>query len=218
MSLDILVYFLFGAFLGIVTGIPIGPVNVAVINSAYRHNLRRAIGVGLGGAMADTAYALLGILLMGHLLASTPWLSPILFFVSGLALIGYGVITVRAPSIDPIASPGQRKSTNNEHLIAGVILGVTLIVLNPAALVTWVVIVGSLPIMTEASHWEGTLAGIGVGSGSFLWFSFVAFLADRGKRLLGNKAIWITRIIGVGLIGYGGYLLVRAAQTAKSVF
>ena len=198
--------------LGIVTGVPIGPVNVAVINSAYRHNLRRAIGVGLGGAVADTIYALLGILLMGHLLARTAWLPPVLFLVSGLVLIAYGVITVRAPAIDPMASVSQRKATNGEHLAAGFVLGVTLIVLNPAALVTWVVIVGSLPIMTEATRWEGTLAGLGVGVGSFLWFSFVAFLADRGKRLLGNKAIWITRTIGVGLIGYGGYLLMRAAQ------
>ena len=39
---------------------PIGPVNVAVIDAAYRHTFRRAIAVGLGGACADCLYSGLG--------------------------------------------------------------------------------------------------------------------------------------------------------------
>ena len=36
-------YFVIGAVIGALTGVPIGPVNVAVIESAYRHRLKRAI-------------------------------------------------------------------------------------------------------------------------------------------------------------------------------
>ena len=49
----VLMFLVFGVVAGAVTGVPIGPVNVAVIDAAYRHTMRRAIGVGLGGAVAD---------------------------------------------------------------------------------------------------------------------------------------------------------------------
>ena len=47
-----LTYFLIGVAIGALTGVPIGPVNVAVIDGAYRHTLRRGMAVGLGGARA----------------------------------------------------------------------------------------------------------------------------------------------------------------------
>ena len=207
-----LVYFFLGALLGVITGVPIGPVNVAVINSAYRHNLRRAVAVGMGGAVADTFYVLLGVLIVGHLLQQHPWVPPILYSVSGIVLIVYGLVTIRAKPVDPLVEADGRPITDAQHVLAGFLLGVTLILLNPAALVTWVFIVGSLPIMMEATRMEGLSVGMGVGVGSFLWFAFVAYLADHGKRILGTRAIWITRVVGVLLVGYGGYLLVRASR------
>ena len=36
-------------------------------------------------------------------------------------------------------------------------------------------------------------------------------LADHGKKLLGGKAVWITRVVGILLIGYGLFSLGRAA-------
>ena len=61
-------FILIGVLAGAATGVPIGPVNVAVIDAAYRHTLRRAMAVGLGGACADFLYASLGV---GGILAAT---------------------------------------------------------------------------------------------------------------------------------------------------
>ena len=58
---------------------------------------------------------------------------------------------------------------------------------------------------------EGLSAVIGVGAGSLAWFTGVAYLADHGKRVLGEKAIWITRVVGVLLVGYGVFSLGRGA-------
>jgi len=55
-------FVLIGIAAGALTGVPIGPVNVAVIDAAYRHTLRRAIMVGAGGACADGLYSALGLL------------------------------------------------------------------------------------------------------------------------------------------------------------
>ena len=205
----VLSYFLIGAAIGAITGIPIGPVNVAVIDTAYRHHLRRAIAVGLGGALADMTYAFLGIVGLGPLLLEYPAVPPVLFSISGVVLMTYGVLTIRAQPVDPTEKLAEGAGQSG-YFWSGFGLGVALIFLNPAAIITWVVIVGSTLAVEDTV--QGTAAALGVGVGSFAWFSFVAYLSDHGKRLLGKNAIWITRIVGILLLGYGGYCIFRAAR------
>jgi len=202
----VITFFLIGMALGAVTGIPIGPVNVAVIDSAYRHNIRRALAVAGGGAVADFAYSMLGIVGVGPLLQRHPIVPPILYAVSGVVLIIYGILTVRAQPVDP--AKNEDRPPESSRVWTGFLLGLALICLNPAALITWVVIVGSQ--FADANNLEGTLASVGIGIGSFAWFAFVAYLADHGKRVLGPKAIWITRVVGIGLIAFGLFSLGRA--------
>lgn len=205
-----LTYFLIGAAIGALTGVPIGPVNVAVIDAAYRHCLRRAIAVGLGGAVGDGIYAFAGILGVGPLLERYPNIPPILYGVSGLLLLVYGMWTVRARPVKavPDTEPTREQAAAQQHVLTGFIIGVALILLNPAAIVTWVVIVGSF--MSGVTQMQGLMAVAGIAAGSLIWFTLVAYLADHGKKVLGERAVWITRIVGFLLIGYGLYSLGRA--------
>ena len=202
-----LTYFLIGAALGALTGVPIGPLNVAIIDAAYRHHLRRAIAVGLGGAVADLAYASLGILGLGQLLTAHASVPPILYSVSGVVLIVYGVLTVRAQPVDPGVA-GQDDVAGKSYFWGGFGMGIALILLNPATLITWVVIVGSH--MADAGRSEGLAAALGIGAGSAFWFMVVAHLAHHGKKMLGKKTVWITRVVGLALICYGVFSLGRA--------
>jgi arginine exporter protein ArgO len=205
----VLTYFIIGAVIGALTGVPIGPVNVAVIESAYRHTLRRAIAVGLGGALADGLYAMLGILGVGPYLDDNPGVPPVLYAVSGVVLLVYGVLTVRSKPIPPaVVQVKGRASEPSGAMWSGFMLGVALIILNPAAIVTWVVIVGSF--MQGVSTSDGISATIGVVCGSFLWFAFVAYLSNHGSKLLGEKAIWITRVVGILLMAYAVFSMGRA--------
>jgi len=206
-----LTYFLIGAAVGALTGVPIGPVNVAVIDAAYRHCLRRAVAVGFGGAVGDGIYAAAGILGVGPLLDQHPSIPPLLYGISGVLLVIYGIWTVRSRPVKTVQSVGAAadRPSDGQHVLVGFIIGVGLILLNPAAIVTWVVIVGSF--MTHASQMEGLGAVLGISCGSLMWFTFVAYLADHGKKVLGDRAVWITRVVGILLIGYGMYSLSRAA-------
>jgi arginine exporter protein ArgO len=203
----LLTYFLIGAALGALTGVPIGPLNVAIIDAAYRHHLRRAIAVGLGGAVADLAYASLGILGLGQLLTAHESVPPILFSVSGVVLIVYGILTVRAQPVDPGVA-GQDDVAGKSYFWGGFGMGIALILLNPATLITWVVIVGSH--MADTTRSEGLAAALGIGAGSAFWFMVVAHLAHHGKKMLGKKTVWITRVVGFALICYGVFSIGRA--------
>ena len=194
--------------MGAVTGVPIGPVNVAVIDTAYRHTMRRAVAVGFGGAFADGIYAGLGFLVMGPFLKANPGVPPILYASSGVVLLVYGILTARSKPIPAVTEPKERAAQPSANLWSGFLLGFSLIVLNPAAILTWVVIIG--PYFTDASQAEGFAAAFGVSAGSLVWFSFVAYLANHGKKLLGGKAVWMTRIVGLLLVAYALFSLGRA--------
>jgi len=207
----VLTFFAIGVAIGALTGVPIGPVNVAVIDAAYRHTLRRAMAVGAGGAVADFLYATLGIVGIAPYLQEYPLLPRILYGVSGVVLIVYGAITVRTRPVSPIGGDGRKAPAPSKEMWSGFTVGVALIFLNPAALVTWVVIVGSH--MGGVGHVDGMAAAVGVFCGSFGWFSLVAYLTTHGKRIMGEKAVWIPRVVGILLIGYGCYSLMRGVGT-----
>jgi putative LysE/RhtB family amino acid efflux pump len=207
----VVTFFLIGFAAGVITGIPIGPANVAVIDAAYRHTLRRAIAVGAGGAVADTLYAGLGVLGVAPVLRANAWVPPILYAISGVILFGYGLLTVRSRPVTPVNRESARIPRRSKEVWAGFSVGLALIVLNPAALITWVVIVGSnLPEHPTTSL--GLALVLGVLLGSFLWFLGVAVLTHRGKHVLGDKAVWIPRVVGMLLIVYGVYLAGKAIK------
>jgi arginine exporter protein ArgO len=204
----VLTYFLIGLAIGMFTGIPIGPANLAVIDAAYRHTMRRATGVALGAAAGDLMYAGVGINAIGPIVESNPGIPPVLFFLSGIILAIYGALTARAQAVAPATEHAPRPQEPSKEMWSGVTVGLALILLNPAAIVTWVVVIG--PHLAGATHLEGLAATIGVFIGSLGWFYFVAYLTNHGKRLMGGKAIWITRTIGIGLVLYGLFSIGRA--------
>lgn len=199
-----------GIVIGALTGVPIGPVNVAVIDAAYRHTLRRAFAVGLGGAIGDFLYSTLGIVGIGPYLQDYPLLPRVLYGVSGVVLIIYGAITVRTRPVTAVGAEAAKSPTPSKEMWSGFTVGLALIILNPAALVTWVVIVGSH--LGNVGVLGGLAASTGIFIGSFAWFLLVAWLTNHGKRIMGEKAVWIPRVVGVLLICYGCYSLVRGVS------
>src|SRR5688572_17106771 len=156
-------FLLIGVAAGALTGVPIGPVNVAVIDAAYRHTMRRAIAVGLGGSLADGLYAALGVLGVSPLLSSYPSVPPILYAISGVVLLIYGFLTARSQPVAPATDAGgsqQVIADPRKEFKEGFSVGLLLIILNPAAIVTWVVIMGT--IIPEPTTLDGIACAIGV--------------------------------------------------------
>jgi threonine/homoserine/homoserine lactone efflux protein len=183
---------------------------VAVIDAAYRHTLRRAIAVGLGGACADGLYSALGVLGVTPRLREYPSVTPILYAVSGVVLLIYGFFTARSQPVTPAQAEVAAPPTARNEMWSGFKVGLALIVLNPAAIVTWVVIMGT--IIPKTTMINGIFCSLGVMAGSFGWFSLVAYLTRKGKSVLGDKAAWIPRVVGIALMLYAVYLLAQAVR------
>src|SRR5262249_12844255 len=131
-----------GLIIGFVCGIPVGPVNAAVIDTALRKCFRRALCIGFGGAFVDFAYSQIAAEGLGTLMAKVPGLTTTFMIVGGAVLVVFGIMTVKAPPVPP---PEHHVPPATKHaLVAAFGTGVLMTVANPAALVSWVLLAGTV--------------------------------------------------------------------------
>jgi threonine/homoserine/homoserine lactone efflux protein len=132
---------------------PIGVVNAAIVEAALADRTRFAIGIGLGGALADAIHATLAFAGIGHL---DPACSRTLTLIAAAAILVYVIIAWRA------------KPTTHRSLAHGFPTGLLLTLPNPAALGAWLTVAAMLPPQ------PAIVVGAGVGIGSAAWFTVLA--------------------------------------------
>jgi threonine/homoserine/homoserine lactone efflux protein len=195
-----------GAVLGFVGGIPVGPVNAAVIDTSLRKCFRRAFAVGVGGAFVDFIYSQLAIAGLGPLMDRVPGLATALLGIGGIVLVIFGVMTVQAP---PPERAEQSEPVLARALVAAFFSGVLITLANPAALVSWVLLAGTF--LADFRGWTAVSAGIGIFVGTCVWFLIIAYLASKGRVRLGRRSQWVTRLVGALLVVYGVFLVGKAS-------
>jgi arginine exporter protein ArgO len=210
---DVLGYLALGSGIGVATCIPIGIANVVVIDAAYRHGRARAIGAAIGGALADGVYASLGVFGVGPLLASSPALPYVLRAVSGCVLVGYGLVLWRRPPAFTEAGARTASARGGHPIARGVGVGLAATLLNPSAVVTWVVIVGTHAAGVTSLQGGAWVTGIVLGT--FAWFLVVMHLALRGARAR-RGAAWLTRVLAILVVVSGAVSLAPVARLAFS--
>lgn len=207
-----LLYLVLGLALGAGSSVLPGPCGLAVMNAATRQTLARAVAIGGGAALGDAAYASLGILGIGPHLERSPLVPVVLQAVSGVVLITYGLrhLVGRASGragAAPRASIARARGT----IAGGLLTGLVTLLSNPGALVTWVIVVGSA--LRHATPVQAWCAVIGIGTGSFVWFTLMAVLTRRGSATHGALVARVTAVVSSLLVAGGVLALVRAADS-----
>jgi L-lysine exporter family protein LysE/ArgO len=198
-----------GFVLGFVGSIPVGPVNAAVIDTALRKCFKRAFAIGLGGAVVDFLYSQIAVAGLGPLINRVPNLAPALLGIGGLVLFIFGINAIKSPPVDNKVHAGPPVQMKRA-LVASFFSGVLITVMNPAALVSWVLLAGT--VLADLRGREPFFAGLGILFGTALWFLGIAWLAAKGRVKLGHRATWITRTVGALLIVYGVFLVGKASM------
>jgi threonine/homoserine/homoserine lactone efflux protein len=156
---------LLGLGLGVVTGMPLGVVNVAIVDAASSGRQRFAIGVGLGGALADMLHAGLAFVGVGRLVTARPDLVRWLAIAAAVAIVLYAALAWRRRETPRVA-------TDESRIGRGFATGFVLTLPNPGALAAWVTVAAAL--WPDASYGEAIAFAIGVGLGSAAWFALLA--------------------------------------------
>lgn len=148
---------------------PLGVVNIAIVDAAVARRRRTAIGIGIGGAIADTIHAALAFVGIGQLVTRRPDLVRILAFAAAALIIGYAIVTWRR----------ERVAKPVEATPRAVLTGLLLTLPNPGALSAWVAVASLWPVASTA---EAITLASGVGIGSAAWFAGLAHLVSRVPR------------------------------------
>ncbi len=206
--IDLGPWFAAGVGLGAVTGLPLGVVNVAIVEAASRRGARAAAGIGVGGAGADLSHAALAFGGVGQVVIGRPEVSAILHVAAGVILCGYALALWRRREGDGGAARARPAPTG---FARGLGLGLALTLPNPAALGAWLAVAAAVPPPSLAA---ALVAALGVGIGSAAWFVALAHLAARGAA--GSAAIaaprrGLTRPVALVLAALGLAAFARAA-------
>ncbi|MBP6839250.1 MAG: LysE family transporter [Kofleriaceae bacterium] len=189
-----------GLALGVVTGLPLGVVNAAVLELASRGQGRRAAWLGVGGAVADVVHAGLAFLGLGALVSTRPWLARWLAVAAAIVVLAYAGATWR-----------QRRRVGRDGAAPGsparaLLVGLMLTLPNPAPLAAWAAVAAALPVLTRTP--AGAIAGaIAVGVGSATWF---VTLARIGQRWAWLRHPWCGRAALLVLVAVAALGVVRA--------
>lgn len=185
-----------GVGLGVVTGMPLGVVNVAIVDAAAAGRRRFALGVGLGGAAADTVHAAIAFAGLGRIVTARPELVRVLAAAAATLIVGYAIAAWRA-------RPARRPPIDGSRLVRGVAAGALLTLPNPGALTAWIAVAAALAPGAQIA--EAAAIAAGVGAGSAAWFALLAHLAGRvppehrALRIIPRAAL----IALVGIAVYG---------------
>lgn len=163
-----------GLLLGALTGMPLGVVNVAIVDAAIARRRSFALGIAFGGAVADATHALLAFLGIGRLIAAHPEWTRVLASVAAVIIVGYAVAAWRRSSL------AAQPPAGDDTLARGAMSGLALTLPNPGALAAWAAVAASL--WPAASVAESVVFAAAVGVGSAAWFALLGRLVARVRR------------------------------------
>ncbi len=194
-----------GVLSGLASAVPVGPVNVTIINEAARHGQRRAWWVGCGAGTMEMIFCSIGFAGFARLF-DTPQVH-VLFQLTGflvIAALGWRYLTARTlPGFGRTEAAVRRRYQPH----AAFLLGFVRVLGNPGVLLYWVAVAAGLAahgvVGPDGRGRAACLAGVTVAT--FGWFGLLAWLAAQVHGRISPS--WLLRLSRYS----GGLLLVVAA-------
>jgi arginine exporter protein ArgO len=193
-----------GLLLGIVTGMPLGVVNVSIVDAAVAGRARFATGIGIGGALADCVHAAAAFVGVGRLVTSRPELVRWLAIGAAVLIVAYVATAWRGRRRRSARTAGDDDTSS---VAKGAAIGFGLTLPNPGALAAWVAVAAVL--WPDATIAEACLLAAGVGVGSAGWFALLARWVSRVRPDHPALAV-VSRVALVVLVGIAALGVARA--------
>ena len=220
----ILLATLTGFLSGMLLSMPIGPVNLTIINEGTRNGFLRALLVGLGAATMDLIYCSIAFTSFSSFFkirlikTSMEVFSFVFMLFLGMKFLSAKTVAVPA-ELGRAASRIEQRLGEKLHPHSAFMTGFVRVLGNLGVLLFWIILAGNF----LARDWvEDSLAGkaaciAGVGLGANLWFFALSWVSSRGHGRLSEKTLLrMEHFSGLCLIALGlinGVLI--AMQLAK---
>jgi L-lysine exporter family protein LysE/ArgO len=186
---------------GLALIIAIGAQNAFVLRQGLKR--QNILAVVLFCAVADAVLIGAGILGLGAVIESVPWLLVVLRFGGAAYLVWFGIGSIRrAISPSTLEASGQAKS----NLAKAIGTAAALTFLNPHVYIDTVILLGSIGNQFVNDRWWFWL---GASIGSFVWFFGLGYFARVLAPFTSSMKFWriLDSLIALVMFFIAGYLL-----------
>jgi threonine/homoserine/homoserine lactone efflux protein len=217
---SILLSTLTGFVSGLLLSMPVGPVNLTIINEGARRGFKWAVLIGLGAASMDVIYCTIAFTsfssFFGNRMVKASMEVFTFVFMLFLGIKFLSAKTVIAPTqFGATASRIEERIGEKLHPHSAFMIGFTRVMGNLGVLLFW--IVAAVYFMSHEAwftsyEWvEDTIAAkvafiAGVALGASLWFFGLSYMSSRGQgRLSEQTLLRMEHFAGICLIVLGFY-------------
>jgi len=188
-----------GFLFGLGAAVPIGPINILIMDRAIR-NYKSAVAIGAGALSADILYLVLILLGLMTFLNSPFILNMLGFFGSAFLLyVAYMIFKGRNKKLEK-----SHLQVDNKTLLKSYISGFFLTLLNPYTIAFWI----SVASFTNSDEVDYFII-VGMISAILIWITLMPYLVHRSKHKISNKvSYYIALFSSVILTGFSVSLFV----------
>jgi threonine/homoserine/homoserine lactone efflux protein len=169
-----------GFLSGFILSVPVGPVNLTIINEGARRGLAWAVLIGFGASAMEVTYCSMAFtsfasIVDGIVVKAAMELASFVFML----YLGIRFLTARTvPSI----APAEEKIKDRFHPHSAFAIGFVRVMGNPGVFLFWIVLAANF----RSRDWVGSSVAdvcfcvAGVGAGTSLWFTGLSYVVSRG--------------------------------------
>lgn len=199
-----------GAVCGFLSAVPVGPINLTILNEGARRGFGWGLLIGLGATLMEAIYCVVAFAGFAQLFTA-PLIKASMELVSFLFMLYLGLKFLRAKAL-PARSHSEEVIEHQFHPHTAFWTGFVRCLGNPGVFFFWITVGASL-IAHEwmAPTWASKLAcALGATAGIFLWFLMLSYGVALGRHRLNEaKLLRMERWSGVVLLLFTLYLGLR---------
>ncbi len=190
-----------GVISGLMVSIPVGPINITILNEGAQRGFKWALLIGLGSVAMEVIYCFMGFTGFSELFDSRP-LRASMELASFLLMFLLGLKYLFLRSL-PSTNKAQVQVEQRLKPHTAFMIGFVRVLANPGVLLGWIAISASF-ISHEwvATTWSSKMICIsGVGVGALVWFVLLSYIVSRGKgRFSGQTLVRMSQLSGATLL------------------
>jgi threonine/homoserine/homoserine lactone efflux protein len=208
--LDIISAWAAGTIIGFLVSIPVGPINVTIINEGARRGFKWALLIGLGAVAMEIVYCTVGFASFATFF-SYRLIKASMELISFVLVIFLGFKYLLAHSL-PATSHSADVVEEKLHPHSAFMIGFVRVLGNPAVLVFWITMAATfLSHEWVDPNWISKTVFIsGVALGASGWFFLLSYTVARKHQQFSTETLLrMSHISGACLIGMGIIIGVR---------
>ncbi len=202
-----LVPWLAGFMAGYLACIPVGPVNVSIINEGARRGFRYAFFIGLGAVVMELIYSSIAFAGFAQLFTS-PMIRAIMELVSFVVVSAIGIRYLRTREM-PSTSHAVEIVEQRLHPHTAFMTGFVRVLGNPATLLFWIAFAAACVAHEWVEQtWPAKISVVsGIGVGAMTWFTKLAYAVSLGHGRFSPRVLLRTAHISGALLLCAGLFM-----------